>query len=178
MMQHSVTQHAVARPSALLNPHAGFVTRAIAFVIDIVLMSLLVGGAIAFIEAILGFFTLFGVLSRSATVSGLLGAVVAAVITLIGIAIAIGYPVGFWVLLGQTPGKIFVGVSVVRMDGKRLTVRRALLRYLGYWVSALPLFLGFLWILGDDQRQGWHDKIAGTCVVYTWQHHPAQRPLA
>jgi uncharacterized RDD family membrane protein YckC len=178
MMQHSLIRHAMTPPDAQLSPHAGFVSRAIAFVIDIVLMSLLVGGAIAFTEAILGFFTLFGFLGRGATASGLLQAVVTAVITLIGIAIAIGYPVGFWVLLGQTPGKAFMGLSIVRMDGKRLTIGRALLRYFGYWVSAVPLALGFLWILGDDQRRGWHDKLAGTCVVYTWQPHPTQQPVA
>jgi uncharacterized RDD family membrane protein YckC len=36
----------------------------------------------------------------------------------------------------------------------------------------IPLFLGFFWILIDDRRQGWHDKIAGTCVVYTWHARP------
>ena len=125
MMQHSLTHHAMTPPDAQLSPHAGFVSRAIAFVVDIILMSLLVMGAIAFTDAILNFFTLFGALGRSATVSGPLHVVVTAVITVIGIAIAIGYPVGFWVLLGQTPGKALMGVTIVRMDGKRLTIQRA-----------------------------------------------------
>jgi hypothetical protein len=30
------------------------------------------------------------------------------------------------------------------------------------------LFLGYLWILFDNRRQGFHDKLAGTYVVYSW----------
>ena len=39
-------------------------------------------------------------------------------------------------------------------------------RYAGYLVSMLPFFLGFAWIAIDRRKQGWHDKIAGTVVVY------------
>ena len=41
----------------------------------------------------------------------------------------------------------------------------ALRETVGKLVSALILLLGFLWILWDKDRQGWHDKIAGTLVV-------------
>jgi hypothetical protein len=40
------------------------------------------------------------------------------------------------------------------------------LRYVGYLVSAIVVSLGFIWILFDSKRQGWHDKIAKTYVVY------------
>jgi uncharacterized RDD family membrane protein YckC len=162
------------RPCTALDPHAGFVSRAIAFIMDLTIMSLLVLIAIAFVQVVLGFFTLYGLLGRSARLSQPLQIVVTAVLALIGAVIAIGYPVGFWVLLGRTPGKALMGLCVVRVDGKRLTVRRALLRYLGYWMSAIPLFMGFWWVLGDQQRQGWHDKLAGTCVVYNWQSRHRQ----
>jgi len=39
--------------------------------------------------------------------------------------------------------------------------------FFSYWVSATPLFLGFIWILFDRERQGWHDKLADTHVIYT-----------
>ncbi len=39
------------------------------------------------------------------------------------------------------------------------------LRYLGYYVSAIPFGLGFLWVAFDPRKQGWHDKIARTVVV-------------
>ncbi len=69
--------------------------------------------------------------------------------------------------LGETPGDMLMGLRIVRTDGKRMNLRRALLRYVGCLLAALPLFLGFLWILVDERRQGWHDKIAGTYVLYT-----------
>jgi uncharacterized RDD family membrane protein YckC len=39
-------------------------------------------------------------------------------------------------------------------------------------------FLGFLWIFVDRRRQGWHDKIANTYVIYTWAAKPDERFLA
>lgn len=147
-------------------PHAGFISRAIAFVLDIIAMTVAVLAAVALVQALLGFFTLYGLVGQRVVQSSPFRDIVFAVLALIGVVIAIGYPVGFWVLLGQTPGKLLMGVRIARVNGQPLTVRRALLRYLGYWLSAIPLGLGFLWVLVDDQRQGWHDKLAGTYVVY------------
>jgi uncharacterized RDD family membrane protein YckC len=76
------------------------------------------------------------------------------------------YEVGFWRLRGQTPGKWLFGVRVVPLGGGTLSVPRALLRLLGYLGSALPFYLGFLWILGPERR-GFHDRLARTEVVYT-----------
>lgn len=147
-------------------PHAGFASRGMAFVLDLVVMSVTVLLSVAFLQAVLGFFTLYGLLGQRVTQSDLFHTLAVVVIALIGAGIAIGYPVGFWVLLGQTPGKLLMGVRVVRLDGQPLTIRCALLRYAGYWLSAIPLGLGFLWVLVDDERRAWHDKLAGTCVTY------------
>jgi uncharacterized RDD family membrane protein YckC len=59
-----------------------------------------------------------------------------------------------------------MGLLVVKTSGSRLGLGGALVRWLGYWLSAI-LFLGFLWILVDGRRQGWHDKLARTLVVYS-----------
>ena len=75
------------------------------------------------------------------------------------------YLVAFWTVLGQTPGKWLLGVKVVAQGGGPIGLRRSLVRLFGYLVSALPCYLGFLWILGP-QRRGWHDRLAGTEVVY------------
>ncbi len=75
--------------------------------------------------------------------------------------------VAFWVKLLATPGKLLMGCQVVDADStKPLTIRQGLLRYLGYYLSALPLGLGFLWIAWDKRKQGFHDKIANTVVLY------------
>jgi uncharacterized RDD family membrane protein YckC len=85
------------------------------------------------------------------------------------LTIALIYYTFFWILAGQTIGKYALGLRIVRLDGKRMNFRRALVRYLSYFVSMAPLALGFFWILVDNRRQGWHDKLARTCVVYAWQ---------
>jgi hypothetical protein len=56
-------------------------------------------------------------------------------------------------------------MKVVRLDGSKLNLTAAILRYIGYIISGLLLSLGFLWIVFDAKRQGWHDKIARTIVI-------------
>jgi uncharacterized RDD family membrane protein YckC len=51
------------------------------------------------------------------------------------------------------------------VTGMPLTFGQALGRYLAYFVSAIPLCLGMLWVAFDSKKQGWHDKLAGTVVV-------------
>jgi uncharacterized RDD family membrane protein YckC len=72
----------------------------------------------------------------------------------------------FWTERQATPGKMVLGLRIVdAATGGTPTIGRLTLRYVGYLVSALPLGLGYLWALWDRQRQGWHDKMAGTLVV-------------
>jgi uncharacterized RDD family membrane protein YckC len=73
----------------------------------------------------------------------------------------------FWADSGRTIGHRILGLKVVRRDGSPLTVQVALIRYLGYLISGIPLGLGFLWMLWDPQGQTWADKIAGTEVIVT-----------
>jgi uncharacterized RDD family membrane protein YckC len=77
------------------------------------------------------------------------------------------YVVGFWYARGATPGKMMLGLQIVNRDGSPLGLVASLLRFVGYLVSTLVLMLGFLWIIWDKDKQGWHDKIAGTLVVKT-----------
>lgn len=79
------------------------------------------------------------------------------------------YLLFFWILTGQTIGDYATGVRVVRTNGHRMTLVSGALRLLGYLLCFLSLGLGFLWILVDDRRQGWHDKLAGTYVIYAWE---------
>ena len=81
------------------------------------------------------------------------------------IVIEVAYFVGFWVWRGQTPGKMMVGIKIIRTDSSPITLSYAFFRYLGYIVSVLTLFVGFIWIAFDSRKQGIHDKIADTYVV-------------
>jgi uncharacterized RDD family membrane protein YckC len=74
----------------------------------------------------------------------------------------------FWIISSATPGKMAVGAKIVdAKTGTKPQAKQFLIRYLGYYVSALPLGLGFLWVAFDSQKQGWHDKLAGTVVIRT-----------
>jgi uncharacterized RDD family membrane protein YckC len=76
------------------------------------------------------------------------------------------YSILLWVNWhGQTVGKKLMKIKVVREDGKPLDYRDAILRYLGYFVSAFVFLFGFFWVIWDEKKQGWHDKIAKTFVV-------------
>jgi uncharacterized RDD family membrane protein YckC len=69
---------------------------------------------------------------------------------------------------GQTLGKMALGIRVIDFprDGP-IGYERALIRYLGRIVSLIPLYLGYLWMLWDTEKQTWHDKMAGAVVVPT-----------
>ncbi|WP_159064782.1 RDD family protein [Thaumasiovibrio subtropicus] len=76
--------------------------------------------------------------------------------------------IAFWVYRAATPGKMMLATKVVdAKTGLGLTLPQATLRCIGYLVSFLPCGLGFAWILWDERRQGWHDKLAGTVVITT-----------
>ncbi len=79
--------------------------------------------------------------------------------------IALAYFAGMWAWKGTTIGGIVLGIKVVRLDGKPVSVLVGIVRGLAAGFSTGVLFLGFLWIAWDRDRQGWHDKIAGTIVV-------------
>jgi uncharacterized RDD family membrane protein YckC len=83
----------------------------------------------------------------------------------LSVLIALAYFVIFWATSGQTPGKMALGIKVIETDGSPVTWGKAVLRYIGYIISAVVVFLGFIWIAFDSKRQGWHDKIANTYVV-------------
>ena len=81
--------------------------------------------------------------------------------------VALVYTIGFWVWRGQTPGRMALRVRVVGLDGRSIGVGRAIVRYIGYLISTLAFFGGYLMIGLTQKKQGLHDKIARTCVVRT-----------
>ena len=138
----------------------GFGRRFLAYLIDAILVSI-VGNVVG---VVVGLVIGLG----GAAVGGSsedVGAAAQLVAGCLGFLIGVGYYVGFWATTGQTPGKMALGIKVISVDGSPVSWGKAGLRYLGYIVSGLVLALGFIWIAFDPQRQGWHDKIAGTYVV-------------
>jgi uncharacterized RDD family membrane protein YckC len=75
------------------------------------------------------------------------------------------YAATMWKMRGTTVGGIICGLKVIRLDGRPLDWTTAIVRALGCFVSLVVVGLGFIWVVFDDQKQSWHDKIAGTTVV-------------
>jgi uncharacterized RDD family membrane protein YckC len=72
----------------------------------------------------------------------------------------------FWIYRQATPGKMAIHARIVdEKTGGKPSTGQLIGRYLGYYVSALPLLLGLIWVAFDPRKQGFHDKLAGTLVV-------------
>jgi uncharacterized RDD family membrane protein YckC len=130
---------------------AGFWIRAAAIVIDGVIIALVQRS-----------FILVGRLMY-----GLTGADVWSVSSLIGgftLVFTAAYTTVLHATAGQTIGKLALGIRVVGLDGERLTVGQAFLRWLGYAVSFATLGLGFLMAGLRRDKRALHDLIAGTAV--------------
>jgi len=126
--------------------------RSASFIIDYIVIQL-----IFFIGGFIGYAT-FGSAPES-TLGLLFGTVVWAIPLLY-------FPFFFGTTEGQTIGMAAMGIKLYRSDGiYPIGYTRGFLRFIGMIISALPFCLGFIWILFDKNRQGWHDKIAGTYAV-------------
>jgi uncharacterized RDD family membrane protein YckC len=71
----------------------------------------------------------------------------------------------FHACCGRTIGKMIMGIQVVSVDNGLLPPGRAFLRYVGYFISAIPAAAGFYWSVIDKSRDAWHDKLAGSHVI-------------
>lgn len=72
----------------------------------------------------------------------------------------------FWIYFSATPGKMAIKAKIVdARTGAKPSTGQFVGRYFGYFVSTIPLMLGFIWVAFDKRKQGWHDKLAGTVVV-------------
>jgi len=76
-----------------------------------------------------------------------------------------GYGALMWKLKGTTVGGIIFQLRVVRTDARDIEWETAIVRALSCFLSLVPAGLGFFWMAFDNNRQTWHDKIAGTIVV-------------
>lgn len=163
--------------------YGDFVSRSIAFVLDAVVISLsftfilwliTVTATTMQIQAILGFSLhqfpqILDLVERISNPEAL--AAWAGLYT-------IAYHLFFTTLTGQTVGKALLGLRIVTIHGKRLSLWRSILRLAGLFISISTIFLGILWVIVDNRRQGLHDKIAGTFVIYTWDAVPDEQFLA
>lgn len=133
-----------AETAAASTTKAGFGTRFLALLIDVV--------GLAIIQGIIASILYGGNMNGFEPIGQLIG---------------IAYFVYFWSKAGggQTLGMKALNIKVVKTDGSMLDYVGSLIRYVGFVVSCLALLIGLIWAAFDAQGQGWHDKIAGTYVV-------------
>jgi len=142
----------------------GFGRRLVAYIIDAIVLNV-VSGCLGFA---------IGAASLPAAASSREASAGANLVAgLLGLLIGVVYFVAFWATTGQTLGKMALGIKVISTDGSPVSWGKAIVRYVGYIISGLVLFLGFIWVAFDARRQGWHDKIAGTYVVRKEVHFSA-----
>lgn len=76
-----------------------------------------------------------------------------------------------------TVGKLLLGLRIVDAETLMpLSRKQELIRYFGYFLSTLPLGLGFLWIVADARKQGFHDRLAGSVVIWAPSSASRGRP--
>lgn len=134
---------------------AGFVTRLVAMAIDLALLSVVIT-TVTVLGQFVGQSLHAGIWTLRFIALGTTG---------FSVGLYILYFVGLTALGGQTLGKRIMGVRVLRVDGRQVPVKASIKRYIGTWIS-LPFFWGYLMVLVDSRRRAFHDKLAGTVVIY------------
>lgn len=153
----NVYSDVIASSNTRGHAYAGFWIRFIAYVID----SLIIGIPVAIL--------FFGLLGGSAAFASQDQAQIAAsgrVYNLLVLAASFAYFVFFWAQ-GSTPGMRLLNIRVAdQATFESIGLGKAVLRYVGWIVSSFCCAIGFIWAAFDSRKQGWHDKIGGTVVVY------------
>ena len=155
------TGYMPAADSAPAARYGGFWIRAVAYIIDTIIL----GVVNAIIEAI---FQARGtaaigaaLLNPQSSRSPVYGAAVA-----VEIVVTIAYFAGLWSYTGATLGQRLFRLRVVDANtGQPISLGKALLRWVGVFVSFIACFIGLIWVALDSRKQGWADKIAGTLVL-------------
>ena len=143
-------------PEGPSGPRAGFGRRLVAFIVDGVVVTV-------------AFFVLFAI---AAAINETLGLVVLFVL-IVGIF-------AYYIVLeggptGQTVGKRALGIRVIDMNtGGPIGYGRGGIRLIARYLSQLPCYLGYLWMLWDREKQTWHDKLSSSVVVPV-QYYPVSR---
>jgi uncharacterized RDD family membrane protein YckC len=136
--------------SAPAGNYGGFWIRVIAYIIDFIILAVIDN----IVDAI------FHVNPTNPTGGG------AGPAGLINLVIDIAYFAGQWSYFGATLGQRIFKLRVVDANtGQPIGIGKALLRWVGLFVSFLVCFVGVIWVAFDGRKQGWMDKIAGTLVL-------------
>lgn len=139
--------------------YAGFWIRAVALLIDAVLLQ-----ALYFIT-LAPFVIVIGILAANIPPLVAMQIGVVFVVTLAALLQWMWFTIGESSAWQATPGKKILGLKVARVDGERVSFGTANKRYWSRIASTLPAFAGYLMVGVSAKKQGIHDRIAKTVVV-------------
>ncbi len=143
-------------------PKAGFWVRSAAFLIDAAVVAALVSAGSLLVSAAV----LIGGGLSSTPEFAQEWLEWASTTTLSALVVACYFTV-FVAWRGQTPGKMLLGLRILRATGREVTLARALVRWMAQGLGVLPFGIGFLLLAFSRRKQALHDKIAGTYVIRT-----------
>ena len=146
-------------PLTASKPYAGFWIRAIARMIDNTITSI---AAYIFQIPLLIVIATMGRQGQP-NISAVLGT--AAIAVVLSLAAAAYYEAWFLVNKGATPGKMILGLKVIRARGGKFTWSLAIGRYFAYTMSGLLLYFGYIMAAWDEEKRSLHDRICDTRVV-------------
>jgi uncharacterized RDD family membrane protein YckC len=86
-----------------------------------------------------------------------------------GIAVGLAYCLFFIRRYQATPGKLAMGLKLLRADGSNLSKGRIIGRYFAEWISNMVLGIGYIMAAFDQEKKSLHDIICDTRVIKTRQ---------
>jgi uncharacterized RDD family membrane protein YckC len=137
--------------------YGGFWIRFVAYLID----SLIVGFSSVALQAVL----LPKLRPNPSLAAGASALALVGIAYVVGVAIAATYEGMFVYKLGATPGKMVLGLRVVRPDGGPVSLGRAVGRYFAKILSAIILLIGFIMAGFDREKRALHDMLVDTRVI-------------
>ncbi len=162
--------------------YAGLMSRLLAFILDCMILSIIflfIGWFVSITLALLQNLSILGIdFDNLPFITKIISVITDPYfISVFIFSIIFIYYTFFTIFSGHTPGKAIMGLRVISTKGKGISFGRSTLRLIAYIPTLLSLGIGFFWLIFDDQRQAWHDTLAGTFVVYTWEARPDEKFL-
>jgi uncharacterized RDD family membrane protein YckC len=147
--------------------YAGFWIRFVAKLIDGIILG--VAGLILFIPVLLMFGGGAALGRRGFGDGAMFGPAMVGVLgvsRLIWLALSTFYEVYFLSAHGATPGKMALGLKVIRADGGPISPMLAVARHFAEWVSAIIFMIGYIMAGFDPEKRALHDRICETRVIH------------
>jgi uncharacterized RDD family membrane protein YckC len=93
------------------------------------------------------------------------------------ILISAFYFIIFWTAMGQTIGSLFMDIKIIRRDGRDISWKLSVRRFVVYIIALIPLGFGLWCMIFDRYNQTWADHAVKTVVVKTPKMKKEQRNI-